>query len=105
MRKVIFGFLVVGLVLSSVERFRAQTESPTQHLPRGTATDVSSAEIQATVQKTVPAVVSDQAIRVVNVNGEYNVSIGVVHRAKTGGKDAPTRPAASSTAKSRRCTT
>jgi len=39
--------------------------------------------------KTTADRVSDQAIRVVNVNGEYNVSIGVVHRAKTSGKDAP----------------
>lgn len=41
------------------------------------------------VQKTAADRVSDQAIRVVNVNSEYNVSIGVVHRAKTSGKDAP----------------
>lgn len=55
----------------------------TSHTPRGTATDVNRAEIEATVQKTASARVSDQAIRVVNIDGEYNVGIGVVHRAKT----------------------
>src|SRR5579885_2211788 len=56
------------------------------HQPRGSATDVSSAEIQATVQKTASAAVSDQAIRVVSINDEYNVGVGVVHRAKTTGR-------------------
>ena len=53
------------------------------HLPRGTATDVPSTDIEATLAKTATAAVSDQAIRVVSVNDEYNVGIGVVHRAKT----------------------
>ena len=52
------------------------------HQPRGTATDVTNAEITATVQKTAASPTSDQAIRVVSINNEYNVSIGVVHRAK-----------------------
>jgi mannose-6-phosphate isomerase-like protein (cupin superfamily) len=59
-----------------------------QHVPRGTATDVTNADIQATVQKTASAPVSDQAIRVVGINDEYNVGIGVVHRAKTAGRSA-----------------
>src|SRR5512141_2674308 len=58
-----------------------------QHTPRGIATDVSKAEIEATVQKTAMAPVSDQAMRVVSINGEYNVGVGVVHRAKTAGRD------------------
>lgn len=58
-----------------------------QHMPRGTATDVSKAEIEATVQKTAAAPVSDQAIRVVSIDNEYNVGVGVVHRAKTAGRD------------------
>ena len=60
----------------------------TPHLPRGTATDVTNDDIQATVKKTASAAVSDQAIRVVSVNDEYNVGIGVVHRAKTAGRPA-----------------
>jgi oxalate decarboxylase/phosphoglucose isomerase-like protein (cupin superfamily) len=55
-----------------------------QHMPRGTATDVSKAEVDATIQKTAKLPVSDQAIRVVSINNEYNVGVGVVHRARTG---------------------
>jgi len=55
------------------------------HLPRGAATDITSSEIQATLAKTPGAAVSDQAIRVVSINDEYNVGVGVVHRAKTDG--------------------
>ena len=58
----------------------------TSHLPRGTATDVTNEDIQPTVKKTAQAAVSDQAIRVVSINDEYNVGVGVVHRAKTTGR-------------------
>ncbi len=64
-----------------------KTAPAASHLPRGTATDVANAEIQVTVQKTASAPVSDQAIRVVSIQGEYNVGIGVVHRAKTAGRN------------------
>jgi mannose-6-phosphate isomerase-like protein (cupin superfamily) len=53
------------------------------HLPRGAATDVPNAGVEATLAKTAAAAVSDQAIRVVSINDEYNVGIGVVHRSKT----------------------
>jgi mannose-6-phosphate isomerase-like protein (cupin superfamily) len=76
----LFGIAVAGQAL-------AQTTPAAQHLPRGTATDISNAEILATAQKTASAPVSDQQIRVVSVNGEYNVGVGVVHRAKTEGRD------------------
>ena len=58
------------------------------HTPRGSATDISRVEVEATVQKTAAAAVSDQAIRVVSIDGEYNVGVGVVHRAKTNGSSA-----------------
>src|SRR4029077_6747682 len=91
MKKIMFGFLAFAyvFVLAIPKSSWAQTPNPATQLPRGTATDISSAEIQALVQKSAADRVSDQAIRVVSVNGEYNVSIGVVHRAKTSGKDAP----------------
>jgi mannose-6-phosphate isomerase-like protein (cupin superfamily) len=91
MKKIMMGLLVAMFVFAFAipKNFRAQTQSPAAHLPRGTATDISGAEVQALVQKSAADRVSDQAIRVMNVNGEYNVSIGVVHRAKTSGKDAP----------------
>src|SRR5882672_1379559 len=58
------------------------------HTPRGTATDVTNADVEATLAKTAAAAVSDQAIRVVSINDEYNVGIGVVHRAKTTARSA-----------------
>jgi mannose-6-phosphate isomerase-like protein (cupin superfamily) len=75
MRKVIAGVFALGVVLSA------------QHTPRGAATDISNTEILSTAQKTASAPVSDQQIRVVSVNNEYNVGVGVVHRAKTAGRD------------------
>lgn len=91
MQRVLLSFLAFAFMIAIAipKSFRAQTPSPAPHLPRGIATDISSVEVQALVQKTAADRVSDQAIRVVNINGEYNVSIGVVHRAKTSGKDAP----------------
>jgi mannose-6-phosphate isomerase-like protein (cupin superfamily) len=64
-----------------------QAAAPAQHMPRGTATDISNADIQALIKKNSGAPVSYQQIRVVNINGEYNVGVGVVHRAKTEGRD------------------
>jgi hypothetical protein len=89
MQKIILTLITFVSALSIPSKFPAQTQSPAPHLPRGTATEVSSGEIQGLVQKTAAAPVSDQALRVVSINGEYNVGVGVVHRAKTTGKDAP----------------
>lgn len=91
MKKSGFGILAIALVLAIPCGFRAQTQGSSAvapHLPRGAATDVSSAEIHALVEKTASERISDQAIRVVNINGEYNVGVGVVHRAKTSGTQA-----------------
>jgi mannose-6-phosphate isomerase-like protein (cupin superfamily) len=66
----------------------ARAQAPL-HLPRGTATDVTNDDVQATLKKTATAAVSDQAIRVVSINGEYNVGVGVVHRAKANGAATP----------------
>lgn len=91
MKKAVFGIVAIAITLALPGGFRAQTQSApavTPRLPRGTATDVNSAEIQALVQKTASERISDQAIRVVSVNGEYNVGVGVVHRSKTSGAQA-----------------
>jgi mannose-6-phosphate isomerase-like protein (cupin superfamily) len=88
MQKIILALITFVFALLIPDRFPAQTQSPAPHLPRGTATDVGSGEIHALVQKTAAVTVSDQALRVVSINGEYNVGIGVVHRAKTAGRDA-----------------
>jgi oxalate decarboxylase/phosphoglucose isomerase-like protein (cupin superfamily) len=87
----VLAFLFVPFMLSVTGSARAQTpaqtSAPSPHLPRGTATDVTNAEIKAAVQKTVSQAVSDQQLRVVSINGEYNVGVGVVHRAKTEGRN------------------
>ncbi len=54
-----------------------------QQAPGGAATDITNAEIQAVIKKTPNLPVSDQQIRVVSINGDYNLGVGVVHRAKT----------------------
>src|SRR6266700_3893661 len=73
MRKTIVGMIALLL----------QAAPPAPHLPRGTATDITNEQVLATLQKTVSAAVNDQAIRVVSINDEYNVGVGVVHRSKT----------------------
>ena len=89
MHRIIVSVLAILFALAIANQALAQSDAPApaQHLPRGTATDVSKSEVEATVQRTASAPVSDQAIRVVSINGEYNVGIGVVHRAKTAGRN------------------
>jgi len=55
--------------------------------PRGAGTVVLNKEIMAAVEKTAKDAVNDSQIRVVSINGEYNVGVGVVHRARTAGRD------------------
>src|ERR1700730_3675967 len=63
--------------------------SAQQTAPGGTATDVGNAEVQATLQKTASLPVSDQQLRVISIDNEYNVGVGVVHRARTNGPQVP----------------
>jgi mannose-6-phosphate isomerase-like protein (cupin superfamily) len=80
--------LLFGLaILGEAQAQNAPAAPAVPHLPRGTATDISNADILATVAKTASAPVSDQQLRVVSINDEYNVGVGVVHRAKTEGRD------------------
>ena len=91
--KITFSVAAV-LVFIAVNAVQAQTQNPTKaqeqappHVPRGTATDVTNTEIKATVQKAATTPVSDQQLRVVGINGAYNVGVGVVRRAKTEGRN------------------
>ena len=91
MQKIILGILAFVSALSISSKFHAQTQntqSAIAHLPRGTATDIGNTEIQSLVGKTASERISDQALRVVSINGEYNVGVGVVHRARTSGAQA-----------------
>lgn len=58
-----------------------------QGQPRGTGTVILNKDILSAVEKTAKDTVSDSQIRVVSINGDYNVGVGVVHRAKTAGRD------------------
>lgn len=49
----------------------------------GAAIDIPNSEIQRVAARNANAAVSDQQIRVISINGDYNVGVGVVHRAKT----------------------
>ncbi len=80
--------LLFAVLFTGYCRAQGRDPVPALHPPRGTATDISNGEIRAIVQKTASAAVSDQAIRVVSIQGEYNVGVGVVHRSRTSGKDA-----------------
>ena len=90
MRKLMLGFLAFASVfaLALPNSFRAQSQNPAPHMPRGTATDIKDSEIQALVRKTPGEAISDQALRIVSISGEYNVAVGVVHRSKTSGQAA-----------------
>src|ERR1041384_7020625 len=71
MYKSIFSLVAIIFALFIANKFPAQTQSTqsvTPHQPRGTATDVSSTEIQSLVRKTASDRISDQAIRVVSLN-------------------------------------
>src|SRR5579871_3497111 len=74
------------LPLASAAVIFATTQILAQkHSPAGTASDVTNAQIQAALKKTAAAAVNDTQLRVVDVDGEYNVAVGILHRAKTNG--------------------
>ena len=82
MQKIALSILTLGFAFATGCRTAAQSSSPRS----GTATDVPVSEIHAALEKTASAAVSDQQLRVVSIDGEYNVGIGVLHRAKTDGR-------------------
>ncbi len=70
--------LVVALGIAFAPSAIAQ--SPAANTRPGTATDVSGADIEAANARTASAAVSDQQLRVVDIDNEYQVGIGVLHR-------------------------
>jgi len=79
MRKL--AVISLALVLAVTSQILAQKQPPS-----GTATDVTNAQIQAALKKTASAAVNDTQLRVVDIDGEYNVAVGILHRARTNGK-------------------
>jgi mannose-6-phosphate isomerase-like protein (cupin superfamily) len=80
MNKTVIPLLFALVVV--VDQAWAQT---TQVTP---AADITNAEIQAALDKTASLPVTDQQLRMVSINGEYNVGAALVTRAKTGGGQA-----------------
>jgi mannose-6-phosphate isomerase-like protein (cupin superfamily) len=77
MQRAIFAVLAILFACLATARAQSQAVPP----PGGTI-HVTQAEIQAAVTKTASARVGDQQVRVVDINGEYHVGVGVVHRSK-----------------------
>src|SRR5262249_22042693 len=75
MHKTLFSLLVLALAVPQ-----------SRPAPRS-ATDVTSAEIQAVVKLAPAEGVMDQQIRVVDM-GKYNVAVGVLHRSAKGKQSA-----------------
>ncbi len=73
MRRAVPSVLTVLLVVS-----QAVTSSQSSAPPRS-ATDVTNAEVRATIQLAPTDGILDQQIRVVDM-GKYNVAVGVLHR-------------------------
>ncbi len=69
--------IAAGIVLA------ATTLAQSAPAPSGAAIDIPNSEIQAIAQRNAGAPVSDQQIRIISINGDYNVGVGVVHRART----------------------
>jgi mannose-6-phosphate isomerase-like protein (cupin superfamily) len=72
--------LLFALVV--VDQARSQTAQVTP------AADVTNTEIQAALAKTASQPVTDEQLRMVSINGEYNVGAALVTRAKTAGAAA-----------------
>ena len=77
------GASLLGL-LTVAGQAQAQNSPTPLHQPRGTAVDVSNTEILAAVAKATATSqpFSNQTLRMVNVNDEYNLGVSVLYRAK-----------------------
>jgi mannose-6-phosphate isomerase-like protein (cupin superfamily) len=73
MRKAVPSVLAALLVVS-----QAVTSSQSSAPPRS-ATDVTNADVRATIKLAPPDGILDQQIRVVDM-GKYNIAVGVLHR-------------------------
>ena len=78
--------ILLGLLAS--QRGWTQIALPAKDFPStaAAATDITNAEIQAVIQKNPSAAINDQTLRVVSIDGKYNVGVGIVRRTKTSGQ-------------------
>lgn len=85
MPKTVAGVIMLVFALASVATSAQAPPAPRQ--PRGTATDVSNADLQASVQK-MTAAVGDVQLRVVAIDNQPNVGVGIVRRTRPGGANS-----------------
>src|SRR6185436_4909973 len=78
---------ICGLALLLSTASLAEVQASPRHGPRGAATDVANDEIKTAVLKGASTAVSDQQLRVVSINSEYKVGVGVMRRATTEGRN------------------
>jgi oxalate decarboxylase/phosphoglucose isomerase-like protein (cupin superfamily) len=77
---------LVALVCLLIAQIDGQAPAAPRQ-PRGTATDVTNAELQATAQK-MTAAVADVQLKVVAIDNQPNIGIGVVRRTRPGGANS-----------------
>jgi mannose-6-phosphate isomerase-like protein (cupin superfamily) len=73
------GGTITGMIAIAVAALQATTSSQSGMPPR-TATDVTKADFEKTLERAPASGVMDQQIRVIDI-GKYNVAVGVLHRA------------------------
>jgi mannose-6-phosphate isomerase-like protein (cupin superfamily) len=91
MRKVC-DLITLALALSIYSNLLAQNQNVPEVSPKPSriaAVDINNSEIEVLVRKMAADSVGDQAIRIVSVNDEYNLAIGVVSRLKIAPRKAP----------------
>ena len=82
------GFAIAAIAVVPIASHTSLlAQAPAAKLPRGTATDVTNADIMAAVAKMTTAV-SDVQLRVAGIDGQPNVGVGVVRRAKPAGANS-----------------
>ena len=88
MRKRMWIALAILVVLAGVRTVAQNGANGSAAAGGSAATDVKNAEIQKAAQSDSSAALTDRALRVVSIEGNYNVGVGVVHRNKTSGPDS-----------------
>jgi mannose-6-phosphate isomerase-like protein (cupin superfamily) len=81
MQRLMRSALALLFVLSISNQVWAQAQTSAPHMPRGTATDISNATIEALIKAKGPAV-GDNMMRMVDV-GPMNVGVAVLGYAET----------------------
>jgi len=79
--------MALGFVLALASVTPAKTAPAPRQAPSGVAVDIPNSAIDTALEKTASQAVSDQQLRVVSINGQYNVGVGIVHRARTAGRE------------------